>query len=103
MNRAARGGLLAERYPWRRSLHRAVEDHGLTKQRLLAAEGGIDARRSYPHCFGQVLQRGPLVASLPEQIHRLAQGDVPIEGARPAASCHPHGLLEFFVDRSSLP
>src|SRR4029079_11836768 len=67
----------------------------LAEQRLLAAEGGVEAPRIDAHRLGQIDDRGALVALAPEQIERRVERFVHAEGAWSAA--YGFGLVHFLA------
>jgi hypothetical protein len=56
----------------------------LAEEGFLVAEGGVEARSVDAHGLGQVRQRGPFVAFLPEELQRGLEGLVRVEGAGPS-------------------
>src|SRR5712671_5052286 len=57
---------------------------GLAIERFLAAEGIVETRGADPHRRYQVVERGALVAALPEQLHRRLQRNRAVEHRRPS-------------------
>src|SRR5690606_5248022 len=82
-----------------------VEFHGLAEQRLLAAEGGIEARPVDTHRRREIAERRPFVAALPKDLHRPPQRRGSVERARAASPAHRRSFLyrpeNKSLDRSS--
>jgi hypothetical protein len=68
--------------PFTRAFH--VGFGGLLIQVLLAAERIVEAGSADAHHESQIIESGALVAALPEQLHRLLQGNGAVEVPRPA-------------------
>src|SRR5262245_17271230 len=62
--------------------------NGLAIEGLLAAKGGIEARRINSHGGGQIIERGAFVALLPEHLHRSPQGGASVKFTRSTAAGH---------------